>query len=162
MLLLAIKDFAVGLLDPEAAENHKLALIELTSQSTAMEFPDLLKAAQQMSLLPRDWTDFTSTQVREILARSHLFNLAYLSYSTRCIAIPVYLFLAKENRETAPFRGWNECLPEDKIRAVYTGGTHFSMMQEPHVKLLGQTLSTAVRNSSREMSKGESHVFDVR
>jgi thioesterase domain-containing protein len=157
MLLLAIESFAVALSEP-AAENHKLALIEMTSQSAAMEFPDLLKAAQDMSLLPSDWMDFTSTQVRQILARSHLFNLAYLSYSARCIAIPVYLFLAKENRETAPFRGWSECLPEDQIRAVYTGGTHFSMMQPPHVKLLGRTISTAIRNSSKEMNGRESLV----
>jgi thioesterase domain-containing protein len=115
-----------------------------------------------MSLLPRDWMDLTSTQVRQILVRSYLFNLAYLGYSARCIAIPVYLFLATEERETAPFRGCSEYLPEDKIRAVYTGGTHFSMMQPPHVKLLGRARSTAIRNSSQEMKKGENRLLDVR
>jgi amino acid adenylation domain-containing protein len=154
ILLLAIEGLCLEPLEPGTGEEQRLAFTELTSKSAAMEFDSLLAEAQRMSLLPRHWIDLTATQVRQILSRIHLFQLAVLGYSVQCIPIPVYLFLTEEKRDTAPFLGWSECLQEDQIRAIPTTGTHISMLYLPHVKALGQALSTAIRNVPKEVNKG--------
>jgi thioesterase domain-containing protein len=132
-----------------AGVEQRLAVTELTSKSAAMDFDSLLAEAQRMSLMPQHWMDLTATQVRRLLFRIHLFNLTMLGYSVQYIPIPVSLFLAEGNSDTAHFLGWSECLPENQIRAIPTTGTHFSMLYQPHVKALGQALSTAICNASK-------------
>src|SRR5262249_2844728 len=140
--------------EPGAGEEQRLAFTELISKSAAMEFDSLLADARRLSLLPRHWTDLTATQVWQILFRSHLFNLATSRYFTQCIPIPVHLFLAEENRAAEPFLGWSECLPEGQIRAIPTPGTHYNMMTRPYIEGLGQLLSTAICNASKDVNKG--------
>jgi arthrofactin-type cyclic lipopeptide synthetase C len=153
-LLLAIEQLGLGSLEPGAGEEQRLAVIELTSKSAATEFDSLLADAQRMSLLPRHWVDLTATQMRQILFRAHLFDLAASNYSVQRIPIPIHLFLAEESRDAAPFLGWSESLPEGQIRAIHTAGTHLSMMTPPNVKALGQALTTVIRNVSKEVNKG--------
>jgi hypothetical protein len=94
--------------------------------------------------------DLTSTQVRQILLRSYFFNLARLRYSAQYMPIDVHLFSAEENNRVAePFLGWGECLPASQICVIPIAGKHTSMMRTPHVEVLGQKLSTAIRNASR-------------
>jgi thioesterase domain-containing protein len=152
MLLRAIEPLGYGFFESGTAEEQRLAFTELTSKSAMMEFDVLLAEAQRMSLLPQRWMDFTPTQVRHILYRYHVFGLAILKYSGRCIPIPVHLFLAEENSAAEPFLGWSECLPESQIRATPTPGTHHTMMMQPHIEALGQVLTTAIRNASNEVN----------
>jgi arthrofactin-type cyclic lipopeptide synthetase C len=154
ILTLAIEQLCLGPLEPGAGAEQRLAFTELTSKSAAMDFDSLLAEAQRISLMPRHWMDLTATLVRRLLFRIHLFNMAVLGYSVQYIPIPVTLFLAEGNRGTAPVLGWSECLPEDQIRAIPNTGTHFSMLHQPHIKALGQALSTAIRSVSKESNKG--------
>ena len=154
ILMLAIERLGLGPLELGAGEEQRLAFTEFTSKSAAMDFDSLLAEAQRISLMPRHWMDLTATQVRRLLFRIHLLNLAALRYSAQYISIPVSLFLAEEECDTAPFLGWSERLPENQIRAIPTAGTHFSMLHRPHIKALGQALSTAVHNVSKEVNKG--------
>ena len=154
LLLFAMRELVLQFLEPGVGEAHRLAFTELTSKSEAMEFDGLLAEARRMSLLPPTWIDLAPAQVRDLLVRPQLFHLAALSYSAPCLPIPVCLFMADENRDDTPLRGWSECLPEGWIRVIPTAGTHYSMMRRPLIKALGQALSTAIRNSSREINKG--------
>jgi arthrofactin-type cyclic lipopeptide synthetase C len=153
-LLNAIEQLGLGSLEPGTGQEQRQAFTKLTSKSAAMEFDSLLADARRMSLLPQHWMDHTATQVRQILLRSHSFNLAKLRYFTQCIPIPVHLFLTEGSRFADPFLWWNECLPEDQIRAMFASGTHVTMMTQPHIEVLGQALSTAIRNVSKEVNKG--------
>jgi thioesterase domain-containing protein len=148
MLLFAIEVLVLVSLEPGKSEEQRLAFTELTSKSAAAGFDSLVTDAQRMSLLPRPWMDLTPAQVRQVLLRSHFFGLAKWRYSAQSIPIPVYLFLSEESRDDAPFLGWNECLPESQIRTIPAAGTHLSMVRPPHVKALGQALSTAIRDAS--------------
>jgi arthrofactin-type cyclic lipopeptide synthetase C len=149
MFLLAIESLIRLSAEPDIGEEQRPAFTELMSKSAAMEFDCLVTNAQHMSLVPSTWRDLTPAQVRQILLRAHSFHLATLRYSAQCIPVPVYLFLAEQNADAEPFRGWRECLPEGQIRAIITLGTHHSMMWLPHIKALGQALSTAIHNISK-------------
>jgi thioesterase domain-containing protein len=153
MLLRTIEPRDHGFLESHRAEEQRLAFTELRSKSAVMEFDSLLAEAQRMSLLPEHWMEFTATQVRRILSRYHVFGLATFRYSPQRIPIPIHLFVAEENRAAGPFLGWSECLPEGQICVIPTAGTHHSMMSQPHVKAVGQALSTAIRNVSKEVNK---------
>jgi thioesterase domain-containing protein len=153
MFLRMIEPRGHGFLEPGRAEEQRLAFTELTSKSAGMEFDSLLAEAQRMSLLPQEWTYLTASQLRQILFRYHVYELAILRYSAQWIPIPMHLFLAEENRAAKPFLGWSERLPEDQIRAIPTPGTHHTMMTRPHIEALGQVLSTAIRNGANEVNK---------
>jgi thioesterase domain-containing protein len=152
MLLRGIEPRDHGFMKPGRAEEQRLEFTELTSKSAVLEFDSLLAEAHRTSLLPRQWIGLTAMQVRQILFRFHLFELATLRYSAQYIPIPVHLFLAEENCSTEPFLGWSECLPEGQIRVIPTPGTHQTMMTQPYIEALGQVLSTAICNVSNEMS----------
>jgi thioesterase domain-containing protein len=152
MLLDAIEPRGHG----DRVEKLRQAFTELASKSAVMEFDSLVAEAQRMWLLPQRWKDFTVRQVRQLLFSYYVFGLAILNYSApaQCIPIPAHLFLAEEDRDAEHLRGWSECLPESQIRAISIPGTHHTMMIRPHIEVLGQVLSAAIRNASNEVNKG--------
>ncbi len=138
----------IGYLEPGMGEEQGLAFTELISKSATIEFDSLLADVRRMSLLPLHLIDSTDTQLRQVFIRSYIFRLAASMYSAQRIPIPVYLFLAEASHDSAPFLGWSGCIMEGQIRVIHTAGTHGSMMMQPHVKPIGQALSTIIRNLS--------------
>jgi thioesterase domain-containing protein len=44
--------------------------------------------------------------------------------------------------------GWDTVLPEDQIHAIPVQGTHLSMMADPYIQMLGQSLLEAIRSAT--------------
>jgi amino acid adenylation domain-containing protein len=145
---LVIEQLDLGSLELDMDEEQGLAFTELISKSATIEFDSLIADVRRMSLLPPHLVDSTDTQLRQAFIRSYIFRLAASRYSAQRIPIPVHLFLAEASHDSAPFLGWNGCVMEGRIRVIVTAGTHGSMMMQPHVKAIGQALSTVIRNQS--------------
>jgi thioesterase domain-containing protein len=145
---LLIEQLDLGSLEPGMGEEQGLAFTELISKSATIEFDSLLADVRRMSLLPPHLIDHTDTQLRQVFIRSYIFRLAASMYSVQRIPIPVHLFLAEASHDSAPFLGWSGCIMEGQIRVILTAGTHGSMIMQPHVKAIGQALSTVIRNVS--------------
>jgi thioesterase domain-containing protein len=87
----------------------------------------------------------TPAQVRQLQARNRAFHEAVATYSVRPLPIPTHLFVAQGNNATDPSLGWDAVVPEGLLRMIPVPGTHFSMMSEPHLKTVAQSLSQALR-----------------
>jgi arthrofactin-type cyclic lipopeptide synthetase C len=145
---LLIEQLDLGSVDLGMDEEQGLAFTELISKSATIEFDSLIADVRRMSLLPPHLIDSTDTQLRQVFIRSYIFRSAASMYSTRRLPIPVHLFLAEASHDSAPFLGWNRDIMEGQIRVILTAGTHGSMIMQPHVKAIGQALSTVIRNQS--------------
>jgi arthrofactin-type cyclic lipopeptide synthetase C len=166
-LAASAKDIADSLSD----EEHLSALIKSAANIgdglnwddvslSTLSSIDLVGLAKQYPRLLRTPKDFgglkTATpQIQQSLARRLRIISAYLTYAAPRILVPVHLFATIESTNTDATLGWNAIVLPDQLRITRITGTHLSMMQEPNVAQLGQTLSNAIRNEAEKRdSKG--------
>jgi thioesterase domain-containing protein len=69
-------------------------------------------------------------------------------YSAQQIPIPVHLFATRKGADTNPALGWDVVVPDNLRSISQISGTHHSMLEGPHVRMLGHALSLAIRNAA--------------
>ncbi|HWW72358.1 MAG TPA: amino acid adenylation domain-containing protein [Duganella sp.] len=109
----------------------------------------ILAALQQAGLLA---SEIDEERVLRHLAVMHATRLAQLTYKAVAISVPITLFAAAET--TAEFgaeqcHGWKEVAGEN-IHVVPVPGAHLTILEQPHIKALGQALSDALKNPPRD------------
>jgi amino acid adenylation domain-containing protein len=122
----------------------------IRSISSTMGFEELVKKSH--GLLPMLMSGLfggaTTTQIRNWLARAHSYRLAMQGYSAQQIPIPVHLFATRKGADTNPALGWDVVVPDNLRSISQISGTHHSMLEGPHVRMLGHALSLAIRNAA--------------
>jgi thioesterase domain-containing protein len=105
----------------------------------------ILASLQQSGLLAAEIDE--ETLLRH-LAVGHATRLAQLTYTAVAISAPITLFAAVET--TAKYgavqcHGWKELVGEN-IHVVPVPGGHLTILEQPHIKDLGQALSDVLKN----------------
>nr|WP_235181186.1 non-ribosomal peptide synthetase [Pseudomonas syringae] len=135
----------------EQRETGVTALVrlnELQQQTPLPDFAALLQLCREEHLLYEELAQASDAQLRHYLEREVAHGHALAHYQLEPLNLPVYLFRA-EQRPTAPSGttatlGWGEILPTGQLQCVDVPGDHMSMMQAPHVTVLGQTIGQAL------------------
>ena len=118
---------------------------EIKSDAATMDFEQLVRKCQDLSLLP---PHLTATEFRKFQAHWRGRELADTSYFVYGLPIPVHLFAAEEERVQNPFREWDQAMDTSQIRMIPVKGSHMSIMKPPHISLLGKALSQAIKEAS--------------
>jgi thioesterase domain-containing protein len=137
------KDHLLAMMQIEALGNEELeqAFAHLKVESDSMDFAALMQRCLSLKreLIPAHLADLPETEVEMFLHRQIALHSAMAEYRAEPIYIVTHLFVAKETdlgERFARFRGWDQVLPEARIKAVSVPGNHYSMMKSPHVKNL--------------------------
>jgi thioesterase domain-containing protein len=129
-------------------ENLQAAIEEVKRLALTMDFVNLARKCQEMSLLPGYLTAVSSEEIPEYLRRERMLTLANLQYIAQPIPIPIHLFAAQGEETADPLRRWGAVLPEEQVRVIRVPGTHQSMMMAPNIEPLGKALSRAIRDAN--------------
>ncbi|CAI8734121.1 arthrofactin-type cyclic lipopeptide synthetase C [Pseudomonas chlororaphis] len=133
------------------------ALASLDSLHRALDgldFAALLQCCRDQRLLYPDMAAATDADLLGFLEREVGHGHALAHYSLFALDLPVYLFCAEERPTELSRRsqllGWDQVLAADRLRAIPVPGDHQSMMQTPHIQVLGQAISQALQASAAE------------
>ncbi|WP_354676164.1 amino acid adenylation domain-containing protein [Pseudomonas syringae] len=140
-----------------------MQLQALQTQPQRPVFESLLQLCRDEQLLYPELAQASDLQLRHYLERELAHGHALAHYRLEPINLPIYLFRA-EQREHAPSdtnsghdssrdssHGWAEVVPAAQLHCVSVPGDHMSMMQAPHVQVLGQALSRALSDQTPAM-----------
>jgi thioesterase domain-containing protein/aryl carrier-like protein len=112
-----------------------------------VELEILAQELRKMPFPAGAWDHLTTGQAEQILARIRSYNASLSAYAAKPIPVPIHLFIAEDNI-LLPHLGWDTVLPEDQIHAIPVQGTHLSMMADPYIQMLGQSLLEAIRSAT--------------
>jgi amino acid adenylation domain-containing protein len=131
------------LLQLEVDEERSLVLKTLSDKNPSLD--DLVRTCQERMLIP---AELSVDDVRRHLERIRIHGLAARRYIAHPIPIRLHLFAA-EDTDIPPnsLYNWELLLPAEHIQLISVPGTHRSMMRPPHIALLGETLSRALRQA---------------
>jgi thioesterase domain-containing protein len=137
------KDHLLAMMQIEALGNEELelAFAQMKVESDSMDFGALMQRCLSLKreLIPAHLADLPETEVEMFLHRQIALHSAMAEYRAEPIDIVTHLFIATETdleQRFARFRGWDQVLPEARIKSVLVPGDHYSMMKLPHVKTL--------------------------
>ncbi|PPU60829.1 non-ribosomal peptide synthetase [Xanthomonas codiaei] len=140
--------------DPQSSRRCLTALIE---QVQHWEPKALLAICRVRGWLPRHWAGHGDSALLNYLAREAGHGHAQRHYAPMPITMPVHLFTATQ---ALPARGasdaalgWKGLLPAPMLKQVMVPGDHHTMLEHPHVVVLGAALNDAVgkaRTPSRQ------------
>ncbi|WP_372394034.1 amino acid adenylation domain-containing protein [Xanthomonas sp. NCPPB 3582] len=140
--------------DPQSSRRCLTALIE---QVQHWEPKALLAICRVRGWLPRHWAGHGDSALLNYLAREAGHGHAQRHYAPMPITMPVHLFTAMQ---ALPARGssdaalgWKGLLPAPMLKQVMVPGDHHTMLEHPHVVVLGAALNDAVgkaRTPSRQ------------
>ncbi|MEE4753798.1 amino acid adenylation domain-containing protein [Pseudomonas alliivorans] len=129
-----------------------MRLVTLQEQADVPAFESLLQLCRDEQLLYPDLAQASDLQLRHYLERELAHGHALAHYRLEPVNLPVHLFRA-EQLQNAPSdaasgqdsnHGWAEVVPAGQLHCVSVPGDHMSMMQAPHVQVLGQALGKAL------------------
>ncbi|QQN24499.1 non-ribosomal peptide synthetase [Pseudomonas cannabina] len=135
--------------EPREASVTALArLSELQQQTPLLDFDALLPLCRDEHLLYEELAQASDAQLRHYLEREVAHGHALAHYQLEPLNLPVHLFCA-EQRPMAPngttaTLGWGEILSNGQLRCIAVPGDHMSMMQAPHVNVLGRSIGLAL------------------
>jgi amino acid adenylation domain-containing protein len=128
-------------------EEAQPAIAELQAGGATLDVEAVVRRCHELSLFPAEWTvDY----IQAILHRNRLVRDALGQYVPQPTSLPVCLFSARDTVRDDPFRGWRSLLPEPSIRMIRVPGTHHSMLQPPHVEVLGRAISGAIEEAAEK------------
>ncbi|MCC8538929.1 amino acid adenylation domain-containing protein [Xanthomonas codiaei] len=140
--------------DPQSSRRCLTALIE---QVQHWEPNALLAICRVRGWLPKHWAGHGDSALLNYLAREAGHGHAQRHYAPMPITMPVHLFTATQ---ALPARGasdaalgWKGLLPAPMLKQVMVPGDHHTMLEHPHVMVLGAALNDAVgkaRTPSRQ------------
>ncbi|WP_122711247.1 non-ribosomal peptide synthetase, partial [Pseudomonas viridiflava] len=129
-----------------------MRLVSLQEQADMPAFESLLQLCRDEQLLYPELAEASDLQLRHYLERELAHGHALANYRLEPMSLQVHLFRA-EQLQSAPSdaasgqdsnHGWADVLPDGQLHCVSVPGDHMSMMQAPHVQVLGQALGKAL------------------
>ena len=134
---------------------QQLTLSRLTDVANELGFEELFRQCRESGVLHESLVDHTAKEIEPYLIRLMAHERAIENYVATPIPIPIHLFTAEEQpdvlKELAPpdpLMGWGAVIPERQIHLIRAPGNHRSLMDDPHVVILGQALSAAIAEAS--------------
>ncbi|WP_080378331.1 non-ribosomal peptide synthetase [Pseudomonas syringae] len=132
----------------EAGVTALARLSELQLQTPLLDFDALLPLCRDEHLLYEELAQASDAQLRHYLEREVAHGHALAHYQLEPLNFPVHLFCA-EQRPMAPSGttatlGWGELLSNGQLQCIAVPGDHMSMMQAPHVNVLGRSMGLAL------------------
>jgi thioesterase domain-containing protein len=138
----------------EALNAEQCAAISgLRESANETDLETLLQKCRDLGVLPEDFIDRSPGETRQHLARLSAHNHAMATYAVQPISIRLHLFVAEqqpsvtEGGSVDPLLGWGAVVPASQIELVRVPGNHFTIMEEPHVRVLGEALSRALEQT---------------
>jgi thioesterase domain-containing protein/acyl carrier protein len=128
------------------SDDWQAKIAALTQTCAKGNFDNLVQTAREMSVLPKQYTSATTSDIRSHLAFQHSIVLAYSQYSARQLSIRVHLFRADRGNGVVSALGWDAVMPSDLLSIVPMSGDHHSFLEAPHAEKLARTLSNAMRD----------------
>jgi len=133
---------------------QRRALEELKKTADEIDFEGLIRKCHEAGL-SGIIDDYDASDIKRFAGRLSAHHHALDHYAIQRIPIPVYLFSSEEkiyqqeNRSKDDLlMGWDTILPKNQIKRIQVPGNHFTMMETPHINVLGQTLSLAIAQAS--------------
>jgi len=108
------------------------------------DFDTLLANCREHHLLYGLWSSMSDEQLRHYFSRELAHGHAMAHYRPAPLSVPVHLFRAEQGREGLASLGWREALPAQALVEIAVPGDHRSMMQAPHVALVGEAIAQAL------------------
>ncbi|HKS14132.1 MAG TPA: amino acid adenylation domain-containing protein [Pseudomonas sp.] len=144
-LLAHCRDYAEALGE---AGMTALAAVEAEHQLHGLDFEALLRLCGEQQVLPAQLGEASDAQLRHYLEREVAHGHALAHYRLEPLGVPVHLFRAgqrvAEQAAGSMTLGWSETLPSQAVHCVEVPGDHVSMMQAPHVQVLGAAICQAL------------------
>ncbi|RIJ12891.1 non-ribosomal peptide synthetase [Pseudomonas sp. 91RF] len=133
----------------QAALAH-LALLQ--TELEQIDFQPLLQRCRDEQLLHPEMAAAAPQDLWHYLDREVAHGHALAHYRINPLGLPLYLFRAQEHptelSRRHPTLGWSDEVPATLLHCIDVPGDHQSMMQAPHVQVLGQALGQAVQASA--------------
>ncbi|AMS12796.1 non-ribosomal peptide synthetase [Pseudomonas chlororaphis] len=138
-----------------AAGTAALASLDrLHQELDGLDFAGLLQRCRDQQLLYPDMAAATDVDLLGFLEREVGHGHALAHYSLCALDLPVHLFCAEERptelSRRSPLLGWDQVLAAERLRAIAVPGDHQSMMQAPHIQVLGQAIGQAIQAAAAE------------
>ena len=106
------------------------------------ELDYIFDQCKQTGILP---PEITLEEVYRRLKVVRAINRAIISYYPQPIQIPIYLFAADNLLGDDPSRGWGTLVGE-RLNLKPIGGTHASIMEQPHLQRLADAITQALED----------------
>nr|WP_290447367.1 non-ribosomal peptide synthetase [Pseudomonas sp. 21LCFQ010] len=134
-------------------EAGRQPLQDLDRLPAGLEFSELLQRCRDQQLLYPDLAAASAADLQQFMAREVAHGHALAHYRINPINLPVHLFCAAERptplSQRSPSLGWETQLAAGQLCCIEVPGDHQSMMQAPHVQVLGQALSAAMSRAQQ-------------
>jgi amino acid adenylation domain-containing protein len=139
---LSVLRLYVEYLFPEMDDSQRQTLLAKDSSTHLLDY------CKESGLLPRA---LNLMHVAEWARTYNILHTAVKKYVAIPLSVPTYLFVPDDDGND---RGWRAVL-DDNLHIEKVGGTHISMIQQPHVRTLGQAMSRdlEVAESSRREAR---------
>jgi len=122
-----------------------------------LDLEELFRRCRESGELHESFVNHTAKEIEQYLVRLMAHERAIENYVAKPIPIPIYLFTVEEQpdvpEELAPpdlLMGWGSVIPEQQIHLIRVPGNHRSLIDDPHVVILGQALSGAIAQASEQ------------
>ncbi|WKB55701.1 non-ribosomal peptide synthetase [Eleftheria terrae] len=142
--------------EPGARDPARLQALErLQAQAEPLPFEQLLHHCEELGVLPPYLAGRGAAEARHHLERLAAHQQALAGYSVEPLPLQVHLFAAEDRSDLppalaeAPALGWTRVLREAQLHLVAVPGSHFTMMQPPHLAALGRALAAALPAGGR-------------
>ncbi|WP_277961739.1 non-ribosomal peptide synthetase [Pseudomonas sp. RIT-To-2] len=130
----------------EAGTAPGLLLEALAAQPASFEH--LLQQCREQHLLLPELDEASDEQVLHYLAREVAHGHALAHYRLEPLNLPIHLFRAEQRdpqrADGSATLGWQEAQVTHQLHCIDVPGDHLSMMQAPHVQVLGKAIDHAL------------------
>ena len=108
------------------------------------DFDALARKCQELLPVTKHLSE---TEIHQYISRYRTHILANNQYQPYPIPVPVHLFAAQDSYTDDESLGWSTVVPSGLIHIIPVPGDHNTMIEEPHVAMLGTALSQAIHQA---------------
>lgn len=146
--------------DETLSAKQRIALEELKRTADGVGVEELLNDCRK-SGFPDILQGFTHTEIEQFIARLTAHAHAFENYAVRQNSVAMHLFAAEEKPSDQqnqiihdPLLGWGLVLPENQIQLIHVPGSDQSLMNDPQIAILGESLSRALTQAGGSQKTG--------
>jgi amino acid adenylation domain-containing protein len=127
----------------------------LRKNAEQSQFEEVLQRAGEQGVLHEMFFGQPAEDIQQYIVRLIAHERAVEGYSPQSIPTRIHLFMAQDQPPAPPgaahvhMMGWSEIIPTRQIELVTVPGNHQSMMDQPHVKMLGEAISSLAEAADR-------------
>ena len=147
------REFLLALLASEATEDQQ-ATIESIGQR-AGSFEEVLEQCAAAGITSARIAGLTANEARAVLARDRDIVAAGVRYVAAPIGADVHIFAAREGKFDAEWLGWDAVQTTERLRIHRIAGTHHTILEPPHIDVLGRAISDELRACALDRSVEE-------